>query len=54
MRFVIALFLFLALNTALFWLLNAKIGMYYLLAQAITTVALIPPGYWVHRRWVFR
>ena len=53
-RFIVALFAFLALNTALFWLLNAKLGMYYLLAQAITTVALIPPGYWVHRRWVFR
>ena len=53
-RFIVALFAFLALNTAVFWLLQAKLGLHYLLAQAITTVALIPPGYLLHRAWVFR
>ena len=53
-RFVVALFAFLLLNTALFWVLQEKLGVYYLLAQAITTVALIPPGYLLHRAWVFR
>ena len=53
-RFIVALFTFLLLNTALFWLLQQQFGLHYLLAQAITTVALIPPGYLVHRAWVFR
>ena len=53
-RFVLALALFMMLNSAIFWLLQSRIGLHYLLAQAITTVALIPPGYWLHRHWVFR
>jgi putative flippase GtrA len=53
-RFGIALVLFLALNAALFWLLQSRLGLHYLLAQVITTAALIPPGYVLHRQWVFR
>lgn len=53
-RFVIALLLFLALNTAVFWLLQSRLGLHYLLAQVITTIVLIPPGYVLHRAWVFR
>jgi putative flippase GtrA len=53
-RFAIALALFMLLNSGIFWLLQSRLGLHYLLAQAITTVVLIPPGYWLHRRWVFR
>ena len=30
------------------------LGLHYLVAQALTTILLIPPGYVIHRRWVFR
>ena len=53
-RFAVALAIFLALNAAIFWLLQSKLGLHYLLAQAITTILLLPPGYVLHRRWVFR
>lgn len=52
-RFALALFALLALNSALFALLNEGLGLHYLVAQAITTIALIVPGYWIHRVWVF-
>jgi putative flippase GtrA len=54
MRFVVALAALMALNTALFSLLNARFDIHYLLAQALVTVLLIPPGYYIHRHWVYR
>lgn len=53
-RFALALALLMALNTALFALFQRGLGMHYLLAQAITTILLIAPGYVIHREWVFR
>jgi putative flippase GtrA len=53
-RFVVTLATLMAVNAACFYLLSAKLGMHYLVAQAIVTVALIPPGYYIHRHWVFR
>ena len=54
MRFVIALGILMAMNTVIFAALQRGLGMHYLLAQAITTILLIPPGYVIHRQWVFR
>ena len=53
-RFVAVLVALFVLNTLLFALLQEGLGLYYLLAQAITTVLLIPPGYLLSRVWVFR
>lgn len=53
-RFTIALAALFAANTLLFALLQSGMGMHYIVAQAITTIALIPPGYLLHRQWVFR
>jgi putative flippase GtrA len=52
-RFAVALGAMLALNTLLFALLQGGLGLHYVLAQALTTVLLIPPGYVIHRQWVF-
>ena len=54
LRYALALAAMLALNTLLFGLFQRGMGLYYLLAQAITTILLIPPGYVLHREWVFR
>jgi putative flippase GtrA len=53
-RYVIALLALLALNTLVFALLQRGTGMHYVIAQALTTILLIPPGYVIHRLWVFR
>jgi len=53
-RYVIALASLLALNTLVFALLQEGAGLHYVLAQALTTILLIPPGYVIHRQWVFR
>ncbi len=53
-RYGLALGAMLALNTLLFGLFEQGLGLHYLLAQAITTILLIPPGYVLHREWVFR
>lgn len=53
-RFGVALAAMLGLNTLIFALLERGLGMHYLLAQLLTTVLLIPPGYVIHRQWVFR
>jgi putative flippase GtrA len=53
-RFTLSQLALLALNTALFGLLQDGLHAHYLVAQAITTVLLIAPGYVVHRAWVFR
>ena len=52
-RYVVALVALLVLNSAIFALLNEGLGLYYLVAQVVTTIALIAPGYWIHRAWVF-
>jgi len=54
LRFAIALALMMAANTAIFAVLQRGLGLHYILAQAITTILLIPPGYVLHRQWVFR
>ncbi|HXF80018.1 MAG TPA: GtrA family protein [Usitatibacter sp.] len=53
-RYAAALAAMLALNTLIFGLLQARLGVEYILAQAITTALLIPPGYVLFREWVFR
>jgi putative flippase GtrA len=53
-RFVVMLAVLLALNTLVFALLNEGAGLHYMLAQVLTTVLLIPPGYLLSRLWVFR
>jgi putative flippase GtrA len=53
-RYALALAAMLALNTLIFALLEGRLGVQYVLAQAITTVALIAPGYVLFREWVFR
>jgi putative flippase GtrA len=53
-RYVVMLAIFIALNTAIFWALQRGLGLHYLVAQVLTTILLIAPGYLVSRRWVFR
>jgi putative flippase GtrA len=53
-RFVVTLAILFAFNAAFFALFNQWLGLHYLVAQVLTTVALIPPGYIVNRLWVFR
>lgn len=53
-RFLMALAVMLALNTLIFALLERGVGLHYVIAQLVTTIALIPPGYVLHRQWVFR
>ena len=54
MRFAITLGAMIALNALVFRAFEHGLGLHYILAQAITTVLLIAPGYLVHRHWVFR
>ena len=54
LRFVAALGLLMVVNTIIFAALQRGLGIQYVLAQAITTILLIPPGYVLHRQWVFR
>jgi putative flippase GtrA len=53
-RYAGALAVFMAANAAIFALLQRGLGLHYLVAQVITTIVLIPPGYLLHRHWVFR
>lgn len=53
-RYGIALAALFALNALVFALLQEGAGLHYILAQALTTGLLIPPGYVIHRQWVFR
>lgn len=41
-------------NAAFFALFHDVAGLHYMLAQVLTTCALIPPGYLMSRTWVFR
>ena len=51
-RYVVALGIEFLLNAVLFAALHS-LGMHYMLAQALTTILGIPPGYVMHRFWVF-
>jgi putative flippase GtrA len=53
-RFLVALAALMALYTGLFALFKYSLGMHYLVAQVLTTIVLILPGYLAHRQWVFR
>src|SRR3954464_2869023 len=53
-RYLVALALLMAANAALFAALQSGLGIHYLVAQVLTTILLIPPGYALHRGWVFR
>jgi putative flippase GtrA len=52
-RFAIFVAALLALNTVIFELLHGMLGLHYLVAQALSTLGLIPPGYFINRHWVF-
>jgi putative flippase GtrA len=54
LRYILMLAVFLGMNTALFATLHRALGLHYLVAQVLTTILLIAPGYLVSRRWVFR
>lgn len=53
-RFVAALALLMGINALLFRLLHQGMDLHYMVAQALATLALLPPGYLIHRHWVFR
>jgi putative flippase GtrA len=53
-RYVASIALLFVLNAAIFAGFQEGLGMYYMLAQVITTGLLILPGYFLSRRWVFR
>src|SRR5438876_654328 len=44
-RFAVALAALMVLNTLLFAVFQRGLGLHYLVAQALTTILLIPPGY---------
>jgi putative flippase GtrA len=52
-RYLLAQACLLALNSLFFELLQ-RAGMHYMVAQGLTTLLLIAPGYVKHRAWVFR
>lgn len=53
-RFAAMLGVLFVLNAAFFAALHQGAGLHYLVAQVLTTGLLIPPGYLMSRRWVFR
>ena len=53
-RFVAMLVILFLLNAGFFWLFNEALGLHYMVAQVLTTGAIIPPGYLLSRFWVFR
>jgi putative flippase GtrA len=53
-RFIAMLAIQFLLNAAFFTLFHEVLGLHYVVAQVLTTGALIPPGYLVSRLWVFR
>ena len=52
-RYAAALAVMMAANAAVFAALQAGLGVHYIVAQVITTIVLIPPGYLIYRHWVF-
>lgn len=53
-RFAASLAALFALNALLFAFFQRGLGWHYLIAQALTTLLLILPGYLLSRRWIFR
>lgn len=53
-RFGAMLAVLFVLNALFFAALHQAAGLHYLVAQVLTTGLLIPPGYLLSRRWVFR
>ena len=53
-RFLIVLAGQFALNAAFFQILYEWVGLHYMVAQVLTTILLIPPGYLMNRLWVFQ
>lgn len=53
-RFALMLALLFAGNALLFWTLHDQGGLNYIVAQVLTTGALVPLGYAINRIWVFR
>jgi putative flippase GtrA len=53
-RFAVMLGIMFVLNAACFAALSPLTEPYYIVAQVITTILLIPPGYFMSRLWVFR
>lgn len=53
LRFVCVAGSTLVLNTAMFWVLNEALGLWYLLAQAITTGLLLFVNYALNARFTF-
>lgn len=52
-KFGVALAVLFALNALVFWVLQSGLGLHYVVAQVLTTGALILPGYFLSRLWVF-
>lgn len=52
-KFAVALAVLFALNALVFWVLQSGLGLHYIVAQVLTTGALILPGYFLSRLWVF-
>jgi putative flippase GtrA len=53
-RFALTLAALFALNAGIFTLFQQVVGLHYMVAQVLTTILLIPPGYLLSRLWVFR
>ena len=53
-RFVVIVAVMFALNAAFFMVFHQWLGLHYMVAQVLTTIMLIPPGYLMSRLWVFR
>ena len=53
-RFAVMLGVMFLLNAACFAALHQGAGLHYMVAQVMTTILLIPPGYLMSRLWVFR
>jgi len=53
-RFAVTLAVLFVLNLAFFAFFNQVLGLHYTIAQMLTTVANIPPGYLMSRMWVYK
>ena len=52
-KFAVTLGVMFTLNALFFALLHQVAGLYYIVAQVLTTGLLVPPGYLLSRLWVF-
>jgi putative flippase GtrA len=53
-RFAATLVILFVLNLMFFHFFNEALGLHYTIAQVLTTVANIPPGYVLSRLWVYK